>query len=249
MTKRTLLGMLTPSSNTVLEPVTSAMVADLPNVSAHFGRFRVTEISLRQQALDQFDNAPLIQAAQLLADAKVDVIAWNGTSAGWLGFDADVQLCQEITDTTGIAATTSVLAIAEILCDRQISHFGLVTPYLDDVQERTIANFATEGFHCVAEQHLNRSVNFSFSEVTAEQITSMIRAVAQKQPEAIVTFCTNLRAAPLVDKLEQELGIPIYDTISAAVWKSLKIAGADPVVVKGWGRLFSESQQPALTQA
>ena len=248
MTKRTLLGMLTPSSNTVLEPVTSAMVAQLPNVSAHFGRFRVTEISLRQQALEQFDNAPLINAAQLLADAKVDVIAWNGTSAGWLGFDADVQLCREITNTTGIPATTSVLAIAEILRDRQIHNFALVTPYLDDVQERTIANFATEGFHCVAEQHLNLSVNFSFSEVTADQITSMIRAVAQKQPEAIVTFCTNLQAAPLVDELEQELGIPIYDTIAAAVWKSLKIAGVDPMVVKGWGRLFTESQQPMLTQ-
>lgn len=248
MTKRTLLGMLTPSSNTVLEPVTSAMVADLPDVTAHFGRFRVTEISLHQQALAQFDNAPLISAAQLLADARVDVIAWNGTSAGWLGFDADVRLCQEITDTTGIPATTSVLAIAEILRDRQIRNFALVTPYLDDVQARTIANFATAGFHCVAEQHLNLSVNFSFSEVTADQLRSMIRAVAQKQPEAIVTFCTNLRAAPLVEELEQELGIPIFDTISAAVWKSLKIAGVDPVMVKGWGRLFSESQQPALTQ-
>lgn len=248
MTKRTLLGMLTPSSNTVLEPITSAIVAQLPNVSAHFGRFRVTEISLRQQALDQFDNAPLLDAAQLLADAKVDVIAWNGTSAGWLGFDADIQLCQEITDITGILATTSVLAIAEILRDRQIHNFALVTPYLDDVQERTIANFAAEGFHCVAEQHFNLSVNFSFSEVTADQITSMIRAVAQKQPEAIVTFCTNLRAAPLVDELEQELGIPIFDTISAAVWKSLKIAGVDPFVVKGWGRLFTESQRPTLMQ-
>ena len=248
MTKRTRLGMLTPSSNTVLEPVTSAIVAQLPNVSAHFGRFRVIEISLRQQALEQFDHAPLIHAAELLADAKVDVIAWNGTSAGWLGFDADDQLCQVITDATGIPATTSVLSIAEILRDRRIHNFGLVTPYLDEVQERTIANFSAAGFHCVAEQHLNLSVNFSFSEVTADQITSMIRVVAQKQPEAIVTFCTNLQAAPLVDELEQELGIPIFDTVSAAVWKSLKIAGVNPFVVKGWGRLFTESQQTISTQ-
>ena len=44
---RTLLGMPTPSSNTALEPLTNAMVADLPGVSAHFSRFPVTEISLR----------------------------------------------------------------------------------------------------------------------------------------------------------------------------------------------------------
>lgn len=240
MTKRVLLGMLTPSSNTTLEPVTSAMVAELPDVSAHFGRFRVTEISLRQQALQQFDNAPLLEAARLLADAHVDVIAWNGTSAGWLGFEADIQLCREITATTGIPATTSVLAIAEILGDRRITQFGLVTPYLLEVQERIMANFADAGFHCIAEQHLDLSVNFDFSEVTAEKLTSLIHQVAAERPQAIVTFCTNLRAAPLVDGLEQALGIPIYDTISAVVWKSLKMAGVNPTGVKGWGRLFTE---------
>src|SRR5882757_7451190 len=58
--RRVLLGMLTPSSNTILEPVTSAMLSDLPEVTAHFGRSRVTEISLSQSALSQFDNAPLL---------------------------------------------------------------------------------------------------------------------------------------------------------------------------------------------
>ena len=96
MKKRTLLGMLTPSSNTSLEPLTSAMVAGLPGVSAHFARFPVTEISLTGQALGQFDDDKIIQAALLLADAKVDVIAWNGTSSGWLGFEADERLCERI---------------------------------------------------------------------------------------------------------------------------------------------------------
>ncbi|MES1026119.1 aspartate/glutamate racemase family protein [Gloeocapsa sp. BRSZ] len=241
MAKRVLLGMLTPSSNTVLEPVTSAMVSMLPEVSAHFGRFRVTEISLREQALQQFDNTPLVDAAQLLADAKVDAIAWNGTSAGWLGFEADVQLCQQITEVTKIPATTSVLALLEILRSRHITKFGLVTPYLTDVQERIIINFAEAGFHCIAEQHLNLSVNFDFSEVTVDKLTSMIRTVAAEQPQAILTFCTNLRAAPLVAELEKELGIPIFDTVAAAVWKSLCIAGVDASRVEGWGSLFSHS--------
>ena len=46
---RTRLGMLTPSSNSVLEPVTYAMLADAPGTSAHFSRFRVTEIALDAQ--------------------------------------------------------------------------------------------------------------------------------------------------------------------------------------------------------
>ena len=88
--------MLTPSSNTVLEPVSQAMLAGVPEVSVHFARFRVTEISLRDEASAQFQQARLLEAADLLADAKVDVIAWNGTSASWLGFDADRRLCEQI---------------------------------------------------------------------------------------------------------------------------------------------------------
>ncbi|PKU26130.1 aspartate/glutamate racemase family protein [Telmatospirillum siberiense] len=238
MSQRTLIGMLTPSSNTVLEPVTSAILSGLENVSAHFGRFRVTEISLRDQALGQFDEKPIVEAAQLLADAKVQVIAWNGTSSGWLGFEADRALCRTITAATGIPATTSVLALNEILERTGVTDLGLVTPYLHDVQERIVANYAGVGVRCRAERHLNDPGNFSFSEVPAETLKSMVREVAAEGPQAITTFCTNLRAAPLVAELEEETGIPIYDTISVVVWKALAMTGVAPAKVKGWGRLF-----------
>ena len=240
MSKRVLLGMLTPSSNTTLEPVTAQMIAGVPEASAHFGRFRVTEIALSKSALGQFDDSEILRAAELLAHAKVDVIGWNGTSSGWLGFDADERLCQRITDATGIPACTSVLALNEIFSLTGVTRFGLVTPYLDDVQAAIVRNYAQSGFECVAEQHLRKQDNFSFSEVTADEIRAMAREVAKSRPQAITIFCTNLRGAPLVESLEAELGIPVYDTIATVVWKSLRIAGVDPRRVQGWGRLFRE---------
>ena len=96
MNARILLGMLTPSSNTTLEPVTTAMLATLPEVSAHFSRFAVTEIALSGRAIQQFDDAQIVRAADLLSHAKVHVLAWNGTSSGWLGFDADTRLCARL---------------------------------------------------------------------------------------------------------------------------------------------------------
>jgi maleate isomerase len=240
MTQRVLLGMLTPSSNTVLEPVTAAMLAGLPEASAHFGRFRVTEIALSKQALGQFDDAEILRAAELLSHAKLHSIGWNGTSSGWLGFDADERLCKRITAATGIPACTSVLALNEILRLTGVKRFGLVTPYRDDVQAKIVANYARAGFECVAERHLGLQDNFSFSEVSADQIRAMTREVAKAKPEAITLFCTNLRGAPLVEELERETGIPVYDTIPTVLWKSLKIAGVDPRRVQGWGRLFRE---------
>lgn len=240
MTKRVLLGMLTPSSNTVLEPVTAAILAGLPEASAHFGRFRVTEIALSQQALGQFDDAEILRAAELLSHAKLHAIGWNGTSSGWLGFEADERLCERITAATGIPACTSVLALNEIFGLTGVRRFGLVTPYRDDVQARIVANYARAGFECAAERHLGLQDNYSFSEVGADQIRAMTREVAKAKPEAITLFCTNLRGAPLVEELERETGIPVYDTIPTVLWKSLKLAGVDPKRVQGWGRLFRE---------
>jgi maleate isomerase len=232
--------MLTPSSNTTLEPVTTAMIAGLPEASAHFGRFRVTEIALSAHALGQFDDSEILRAAELLAHAKVRVIGWNGTSSGWLGFEADLRLCQRITEATGIPACTSVLALNEIFRLTGVKRFGLVTPYRDDVQSAIVQNYAASGFECVAERHLRKQDNFSFSEVGADEISRMVREVATERPQAITIFCTGLRGAPLVEALEAETGIPIYDTIATVVWKSLRLAGADPKRVRGWGRLFRE---------
>ncbi len=239
MSSRTLLGMLTPSSNTVLEPMTSAILAGLPDVSAHFARFRVTEISLGAQALGQFDLETILEAARLLSDARVHAISWNGTSSGWLGFDTDRQLCARIAGETGIPASTSVLALNEIFEATDVRRFALVTPYLEEVQRKIVANYAAAGYECVSERHLGERGNFAFSEVSEQAIAAMVRAVAADGPEAIAVFCTNLRGAGIVDALEREIGIPVYDTVSTAVWKAMKQAGADPARVHGWGRLFS----------
>lgn len=238
--KQCRLGMLTPSSNTVLEPVCASMLHDLPTVTAHFGRFRVTRISLADNALQQFSDQPMLEAAGLLADSRVDVICWNGTSAGWLGLERDRALCASITALTGIAATSSVLALVDALRLAGITRVGLVTPYVEDVQRRIVETLGGNGIVCVEERHLDIVDNFSFGEVPDDTITTMVREVSLGRPQAVVALCTNLRAAPLVDTLERELGLLILDSVATAMWGALRLAGVEPARVRGWGRLFQE---------
>ena len=237
---RRFLGMLTPSSNTTLEPVMARMLSGVPDVTAHAGRFRVTEITLGTQGIGQFDLEPMLSAADLLADARCHSIVWNGTSAGWLGFDRDRELCKAIEQRTGTPATSSVLALADIFRLTHVTRYGLVAPYTDDVQNAIVENFRREGFETVAEKHLGISVNFDFSEIEADTIAAMVREVAKAQPQAITVFCTNMDGASLAEDLEREIGIPIYDTIATAVWGGLRAAGIAPSRVQAWGRLFRD---------
>lgn len=176
------IGMLTPSSNTVLEPESYALLRDVDGVSLHFSRFKVTEIGLDRQALGQFDDAPMLDAAELLAHAKVDCITWNGTSASWLGLDADRALVRRIEERTGIRAATCVLTLFDILRRRGLTRIGLVTPYTEDVQQRIVGNFETEGLTTVAETHLGIRDNFSFGLVDAETLDRSVAEVARARP-------------------------------------------------------------------
>jgi maleate isomerase len=242
----TRLGMLTPSSNTVLEPATVAMLAGLPDVSVHFSRFTVTEIALTQQSLGQFDLSGILRAADLLAHARVATIAWNGTSASWLGYDSDERLCAEIQSATGTPACTSILAFREIFRRTGLRRLGLVTPYIDEVQRRIIANWTADGITVTAERHSGLQDNFAFSEVPESEVAEMIRAVAREGCDAVAVLCTNMRGAALAECLEQELGVPIYDSVATSLWTALRTAGVDPTRIKGWGALFRDPALSAL---
>ncbi len=239
MAKRTLIGILTPSSNTILEPLTSAMVGSLDNVSAHFGRFQVTEISTSEKSNAQFTIDRQLAAADLLADAKVDAIVWSGTSASWLGFEKDQELCAAIKERTGIVAGSAVLAINELFAAIGAKTFGLVSPYVSDIQEMIVKNYAQNDLECVAETHLNETRNFEFSMFSEDTVESAIRDVATSSPDAITIMCTNMQGARRASRLEEELNIPIFDSTAAAVWTGMRLAGDDPSRIKHWGKLFS----------
>ncbi|MGQ7846239.1 maleate cis-trans isomerase family protein [Granulosicoccus sp. 3-233] len=233
------IGMLTPSSNTVLEPYTSAMFAPLgQDASAHFGRFRVVEISMSEASQSQFVMDPILDAAERLAESNPHLIAWNGTSASWLGLDKDRALCAAITDRTGIPATSTMLAYDDLLRDLKVTRLGLVTPYLGEIQSRIEANYATQGIQIVAEAHLEDKGNYSFATYPAEQVGALVEDVAEARPDAIAIVCTNFRGAPIAERIEQSCGIPVLDSVAVTAAYCLRKTGLDPSRITGWGSVF-----------
>ena len=241
------LGILVPSSNTNLEPLTWSILSSLPDVSVHFSRFPVTHIALSATALSQFDDTAILASAKLLADAQVDVIGWSGTSSGWLGFEADEKLCRSIEQQTGIKATTSVLALNRLLDlvrerEGEPLQLGLVTPYLDDVQAAIVSTYGKAGYEVKAESHLRKTINVEFSKVNEDTLDGqMEEVIGQLGPgtKVITTFCTNLRAAQRVQFWEERYGdLYVFDTTATVVWEMLRMAGVDYKGISQWGRLF-----------
>jgi len=233
------IGMLTPSSNTVLEPYTAAMFAPFGDeASAHFGRFRVVEISLSDDSQNQFRMAPILEAAERLAEARPRLIVWNGTSASWLGLDTDRVLCAEIEARTGIPATSTMLGFDRILRAMKVRRLGLVTPYIGDIQSQIRSNFARQGIEVVAEARLDDKGNYSFATYPSEQVGAMIGGLTGERPDAIAVVCTNFRGAPVAERIEASTGVTVLDSVAVTAAHSLSCVGLNPARITGWGSVF-----------
>jgi maleate isomerase len=234
------IGTITPSSNTALEPITSAITGSLQRdvFTVHYSRFPVKVISLDPASLAQFEHERIVEAAQLLADARMDVIAWNGTSGAWRGIADDRALCDAITVATGTPATTSTLAQLEAFRALGVQRYSLAVPYVDDVREAIVRTYASAGFACVQSVGLGLTENLAFAEVERDAMRDLIRRANHPDAEAIVVICTNFPAPHVVEELEHELGKPILDSILVTLWETLNLIDR-PIPIPGWGKLLA----------
>ncbi len=230
------IGVITPSGNNVVERITIAIGRDLPAASPHFSRTPVFGASDPYPTTYDWDG--MLGAARLLAHVDPAVIVWNGSKAAGVDFALDRELVRRIGEETGRPATTSILAMDEILRADGVRRVAVITPYSAVYGGKVEKTLAAEGYDCVSVEHAGLADNLSFSRIPLDAIAAMARRVAAVRPEAILAVCTNFPAAAVAAELERELGIPVYDTVALGVWAGLRAAGVDTRPARAWGRLF-----------
>ncbi|NYT44272.1 aspartate/glutamate racemase family protein [Alcaligenaceae bacterium] len=238
------IGFITPSSNTALEPLTNLMLHQISDrASVHYSRVGVKTLSLDEKDVNQFQTAKMAEAARLLADAGVDSILWNGTSGAWSGkgFEADQEICKDITKQTGLPASTSSLAQLEVLAYYGIEKFGLATPYTEEPHRQMAATYGSAGFEVVSGARLDIATNQLIGGTSFETIKQLLRDADSPEAECLVVGCTNLAAAVVLDEMEHELGKPIFDSVAVTLWQALKMAEINNPL-HGWGKLLRDHE-------
>ena len=234
------IGMLTPSSNSIVEPWCYKIIGTIENASVHFGRVEVLWIDDDTASLSQFYDENMIKGFELLSHVKPTVLGWNGTSASWLGLERDRALIDVIKKRTGCRVVTSTLSIIAALKELNISRIGLVTPYVTSIQKKIINNFELEKLECVSERHFNMTDNFSFGEVSESKIANAAEDVISEGAEAVIILCTNLAGAGIVSTLEKRTGVPILDSIVLTIWGAFRSIGLNTNPLSNWGPAVSK---------
>ena len=232
------LGVMVPSGNSVAEPELRAMLP--PGVAMLVTRLRLTG-SAEADLMGMLDG--LENAAGLLADAKVDRIAFHCTAVSTFAPHLAGEIRGRIEGVTGVGSLATADAILDALAVLRARRLVLVTPYIKPVHEREVAFLAAHGVAVVGGGFMGINTNDEMARIPPGDIAELVRRCCKEAktsaaaPDSVFISCTAIRSAGLIAPLEQELGLPAFASNQLLVWHAMRRLGV-PDRVDGFGRLF-----------
>jgi maleate isomerase len=230
--KRLKVGMLIPSANFIVEAQVRAMLPKGVNVL--FTRLPLRGSST-QELLSMAENVE--GAAMLLADAGVDLIAFNCTAVSTFSRELEGEICQRIVNATGLRAITTGQALVAALRALHAARVMLLTPYKADINVREVAFLEAEGMSVLAEAGLSLNTPAEMAGVAPSVWKELGQRHGSREVEACIISCTAVRSAEVIADLEQALGCPVITSNQALVWRVLRMSGIEDAV-PGFGRLL-----------
>jgi maleate isomerase len=186
------------------------------------------------EAVRTFAEPPYIdEAAELLASAPVNVIAFAFTSTSYLhGPEGDVALRERLERRTHgipvlIACASAVIALRAL----GVRKLAVINPpwFTTELDHLGAEYFGRQGFevvHAAAVQLPDGQLN-----VHPVQIYDWVRAHAPSVAEAVFIGGNGFRAVAAVDALEAEGERPVITANQVLLWHALRLAGVEVPVV------------------
>lgn len=223
-TRRIRIGMIVPSSNTNAEP--DCQILTPPGVTLHVTRSGGYDVNAIPDSneMRRFVRQSLDQQLALLADARVDLIAYACTSATLSdGPQFDAEFCQEIEDKSGCRAVTTAGAVVEAIQALGVERVAFTSPYVEKLAAESVDYMNQCGINVVNRLDFERELNsLEQNALTPQDAFKMGLAVDHPDAEAIFISCTDYRALEALPALEQALGKPVICSNQALMYVCLK---------------------------
>jgi maleate isomerase len=181
--------------------------------------------------LDEF----ALPAARDLGTARPDVVVFGCTSAGALrGNDYDAQLCERISELAGAPVVSTIGAVRAAIQASGAASIGVITPYVDELNEKIKASIEADGAHVATITGLGITDNFEIAEVGHDEIVAFAEhalgpLAAGDGIGLVFASCTNFGAMAARPAIAERLGLPVVTSnqavLAAAVARLKALAG------------------------
>jgi maleate isomerase len=209
------VGLIVPSSNTVMEP----------DFHRHLGQeciVSTTRIFLenvtRAAEMHMIDDG-LPKAVELIRTTAPEIVVFGCTSAGALGTlahdDGIGAMIRKGVNAQALTVLGAVITQLRTIAARKVAVF---TPYTEDLTNSIASSLAEAGFSTLKAVGMGIRANLEIGEVTPAEILSFVESQVQGcAPDCVFLSCTNWRAIEAIEPLQRRLGIPIVSSNQAAI--------------------------------
>lgn len=180
------------------------------------------------------------QAAGRLAERGAQAVAYGCTSGSYvLGPEGDAAIIDEMQAASGLPATTTSSAVVEALRELGVQSVAVLSPHIDDLNDRLQAYLEAAGFTVAAMVGLNLRCDIEAMD-PAETQEIVESQVDRLDTDAVFISCTGMRTAAIIDDLETSLGKPVVTANQATLWHAGRLAGVGMGMPER-GRLLAKS--------
>lgn len=244
------IGVLTPHADVGPESELQAMAP--PGVAIHatrvpFGAMAAggtMDPTIPLAPVRAFAEPPhLDNAAELLAAAPLDAIAYGFTSSAYvIGVEGEAEMIARLERRTrGIPVVAACMASVEGLRVLGARRIALVDPPWFDTELNALGRryYESTGFEVVYSTPCG--LPSDQTKITPSDLHAWVVEHVPPDAEAIVFGGNGFRAVGVIAALEEDLGSAVVTANQALLWAALRVADADPGLVTDYGRLFGHA--------
>jgi maleate isomerase len=239
---RRLLGVIAPSTNTVVQPDMERMRP--PGVTNHLSRIHVEDpVALSNEDFIAGTTAiaeNTLDAVRSVMTCRPDYLVLGMSAVTFYGgVDGSRRFKARIEAEAGVGATTGAEAVAAALTAVGAKAVSFVSPYYP-VANAEVRRFLEEsGFAVRRDRALQCRRWTDIAKVTPETLREVIAQLDGDDVDAIVQVGTNLSMVDLAAEYEGTLGKPVIAINTATYWHALRACRISDRL-PGLGRLLSE---------
>ncbi len=173
--------------------------------------------------------------AGLLADAAVNLIAFNCTAASMLL--GPEPLRRRIAAETSLPVVTTIEAVVEALRHLRAERILLLDPYPPEVEEREIDHLERLGFTVLDARGPSCLTPVEQGLIPPEYWLTAALEFDRREADAILLSCAGTRVAEAHHWIEAATGLPLITSNQALLWEVLRTLRIDDPVPR-FGRLL-----------
>ncbi|GAA5232287.1 aspartate/glutamate racemase family protein [Verticiella sediminum] len=177
---------------------------------------------LTAETLPAYKAAAVELAARFDRDT-LDVIAYGCTAAGFiLGPEGDAGIAADLARVTGKPVVTTASAMVHALQQAGARRINVLTPYLDDVNERIRRFLAAGGIDVERLDSFLAPDVQALGRITAEQVRARAEPLLEPDVDALFIACSQLPTLSVIAPLAERFGKPVLSSIQVTAQRAMQ---------------------------